>query len=439
MATAENEVQVLVEELSAQLGRSVLVDDASLRLVAYSPTYGAEDEVRRTAILTRETPKIIRDVHFAQGIATASRPVRTAAKPELGLESRMCVPIRCQATLFGYLWLIDADGSLTDDDCAEAERCAAEIGAAMYRQQELEKPRRELEQRLVEALLEGDPAERDEAAHELLAGDLLLPGTHIAAVVVRAWSGEEEELGSAEKARLSLALDQFRRALPMRHALSHVRPDHGVVLLAVDSAMRRAGGLSDLSHRLHDSLERTFAAESGCRIALGFSDERERLQDAHLAYAHARAAVRVASRVPEHSPVAGWDALGPYRVLAEVAADAAPGELLHPGLPRLFEQQSKESLVATLETYLDHACDTKLTAEALFLHRASLYYRLQRIEELTGASLKRGEDRLTLHLGLKLAWLLGVHPAQRRAPATAVSRERASFRQRSGERPRDPA
>ena len=48
MASALDEVQVLVEELSAQLGRSVLVDDASLRLVAYSPTYGTEDEVRRT-------------------------------------------------------------------------------------------------------------------------------------------------------------------------------------------------------------------------------------------------------------------------------------------------------------------------------------------------------------------------------------------------------
>jgi DNA-binding PucR family transcriptional regulator len=72
--------------------------------------------------------------------------------------------------------------------------------------------------------------------------------------------------------------------------------------------------------------------------------------------------------------------------------------------------------VATLETYLDHGCDTKLTAEELFLHRASLYYRLQRIEELTGASLKSGTDRLALHLSLKLAWLLGVHPGQRRKP-----------------------
>ena len=121
----------------------------------------------------------------------------------------------------------------------------------------------------------------------------------------------------------------------------------------------------------------------------------------------------MASRVAEHAPVAGWDTIGPYRVLAEIPPNALAGDVLHPGLPRLFELQSNDSLVATLECYLDHACDTKSTAEALFLHRASLYYRLQRIEELTGASLKSGSDRLALHLGLKLAWQLGVHPAQR--------------------------
>ena len=43
----------------------------------------------------------------------------------------------------------------------------------------------------------------------------------------------------------------------------------------------------------------------------------------------------------------------------------------------------------TLEAYLDNGCDTKLTAEALFLHRASLYYRLQRIEAITSTPQER--------------------------------------------------
>src|SRR6201999_4591252 len=130
MPPRDDEVQTLVEQLSAELERSVLVDDASLRLLAYSPTLGSDDEVRRTAILTRETPRVIRDLHFAQGIATAAAPVRTASRPDFGLESRVCVPIRCQGTLFGYLWLIDGDQSLTGEESALAERRASEIGTA---------------------------------------------------------------------------------------------------------------------------------------------------------------------------------------------------------------------------------------------------------------------------------------------------------------------
>ena len=41
------------------------------------------------------------------------------------------------------------------------------------------------------------------------------------------------------------------------------------------------------------------------------------------------------------------------------------------------------------------------------LHRTSLYYRLQRVEELAGTDLKDGGERLALHLSLKLARLAG--------------------------------
>src|SRR5918997_2105510 len=191
MPPRDDEVQALVEQLSAELDRSVLVDDASLRLLAYSPTLGSEDEVRRTAILTRETPRVIRDLHFAQGIATATHAVRTAPRPDIGLESRVFVPIRCQGALFGYLWLIDADESLTIDDFEAAERTAAEIGTAMYRRDELEKPQRELEVRLLETLLGDDAGQREIAAHELAANEVLLGGPAVGVLTVRR-SGESE-------------------------------------------------------------------------------------------------------------------------------------------------------------------------------------------------------------------------------------------------------
>lgn len=414
MSSRDDEVQALVEQLSAQLDRSVLVDDASLRLLAYSPTLGSEDEVRKTAILTRETPRVIRDLHFAQGIANATHPVRTAPRPDIGLESRVCVPIRCQGALFGYLWLIDADQSLTDEDCQAAELTAAEIGTAMYRRDELERPQREHELKLLEALLGPDAAEREEAAHELSAQELLIAGAHVAVLAMRPWRGggseHEAELPTSERARLGLALDQFRRALPRRQSLSLVGGDHGVMLVALDG---RHGTLDELATRAQDALDQAFA-DLPVRIALGYSGQHEHLRDANRAHEHARLSLRVAGALPEHGTPAGWDDLGAYRLLARAAETAHARELIHPGLPKLFALQSKESLVQTLEAYLDNGCDTKLTAEALFLHRASLYYRLQRIEAITGTSLKSGADRLALHSGLKLARLVGTHPALRR-------------------------
>ena len=44
----------------------------------------------------------------------------------------------------------------------------------MYRRDELEKPQRELEVRLLEALLGDDAAQREVAAHELAADEVLL-------------------------------------------------------------------------------------------------------------------------------------------------------------------------------------------------------------------------------------------------------------------------
>ena len=41
----------------------------------------------------------------------------------------------------------------------------------------------------------------------------------------------------------------------------------------------------------------------------------------------------------------------------------------------------------------------------LRIHKTSLYYRLRRIETLTGMCLRDGEDRLALHLGIKLVRL----------------------------------
>jgi DNA-binding PucR family transcriptional regulator len=58
--------------------------------------------------------------------------------------------------------------------------------------------------------------------------------------------------------------------------------------------------------------------------------------------------------------------------------------------------------VETLEAYLDRAGDAQAAAAALFVHRTTLYHRLRRIERIAGVDLRDGDDRLLLHMALRL-------------------------------------
>lgn len=100
----------------------------------------------------------------------------------------------------------------------------------------------------------------------------------------------------------------------------------------------------------------------------------------------------------EPAPTAAADPIG--AVAARLAADEVP---VHPGLEALLDLPEAASLLRTLETYLELAGSAQATAEALHLHRTSLYYRLQRVELLAGTDLKDGTERLALHLALKVA------------------------------------
>jgi hypothetical protein len=128
---------------------------------------------------------------------------------------------------------------------------------------------------------------------------------------------------------------------------------------------------------------------------IGVSGRRERAGDARAALAEARTAASLGPALG--LAVVRWDRLGAYQQLAPLAGAPLPGTLR-----RLLDHPDADPLVATLETYLDRAGDVPASAAALYIHRTTLYHRLRRIEAITGADLRDGDDRLALHVGLRI-------------------------------------
>jgi DNA-binding PucR family transcriptional regulator len=65
----------------------------------------------------------------------------------------------------------------------------------------------------------------------------------------------------------------------------------------------------------------------------------------------------------------------------------------------------RADLIHTLDVFLDTGNSHKQTARLLGIHPKTLKYRLERIEEILGGDVWRAEQRLSLHLAVKLARL----------------------------------
>jgi sugar diacid utilization regulator len=66
-----------------------------------------------------------------------------------------------------------------------------------------------------------------------------------------------------------------------------------------------------------------------------------------------------------------------------------------------YDHQYHTDLVATLEAYLANDCNMNATARAIYAHRHTIAYRLQRVKELSKLDPMISEDRERLSLGLK--------------------------------------
>ena len=388
-------LQIIVDSLAADINRDVAVDDRQIRWLVHSPHEERPDPARLRSILSRRVSEEALQWAFSFGIEDAEGPVRLPANPEIGAEARVCIPLRAREVLLGFMFIVDPEETLGPAQLAQAEEAAQAAAQVLYRERRLRELERERERWLLTHLLADDGSDAEEAARAL-ADEGFLDAGRAAVLVIRA---------DADPARCEIAvggaLDRLRRLVPPRGGLEMRRADHGVFVLALDDAAVSPRDTAERLISLADETARAEAIDVVTRVGIGGSGP---LPAAQRSYRQARDAVAVAQREPRFGRVAAWDELGVYRTLARFPPDL-DDDALHPGLIALLRDGAHAQLVETLEAYLDRAGDVKATAEALNLHRATLYYRLQRIEEITGARLKVGEDRLALHLGLRLARL----------------------------------
>lgn len=401
-------LQEIIESASHELGRPVAIDDRHLRLLAHTEHSPEEvDEVRMLSVLKRTFPAKVIEWVESHGVRSAGAPVVLAANESLGMDARVCAPIRCHGHLLGYLWLTDRDGSLTGAELERAAEIAEETGVVLYREMLLRDLDRGREREFIRDVLSHDLRVRHDAMAQLGELDLFVARGAVAVLVATLPQPNDGRSSEGARMAVDVSMTRMRRTLGPKHGLHLLRPDHALLIVSLADPLLRCHGTVAFGERLHQELSDALGDVADARRIVAIGGTVPGIEHAAGSYAQALQASTVAETLTSFGDVVRWDDLGIYKMLAALPLDGLGANIIPPNLRTLIAEPRHHTLVRTLECYLDQAGDVQATAARLFLHRTSLYHRLHRIETLMEVDLKDGDDRLSLHLGLKFARLQG--------------------------------
>jgi hypothetical protein len=406
--------QELVDEISALLGAPATLENRDFELIAFG-AYDSEgeldasalDPVRTRSILTRRSTTAVRTWFEGFGITRATAPVHIPPTPEAGVyRGRICLPVRHRGVVLGYVWLLEDDPGPSEAQLSAAMQVAARIGDLLADEAQAGA---DLTRELRAVLTAERGWQREMAVAELRTalgprGD----GLHTVVCVAPWPSADPDDAPSVRTVPGATALCTVPWGAAGQSLALLVRLRSADVLTPALTAATRfvregegeRGGGGQGAGASGAAKAAGSAGTAGPTVAAGVAGARVGLAELGAAWQEASAAARAVLAEPRLGPVAEWASIGPYRLLT-----ALPPEAAHDPAVRTLLSPAHRELARTAEVFLDCAGQAGRTAAELGIHRQTLYYRLSRVEQLTGLDLDDGEDRLLLHMALKAARL----------------------------------
>ena len=203
---------------------------------------------------------------------------------------------------------------------------------------------------------------------------------------------EQKALEDKQKIQ-HIVQEAFRRS--SKKVLFTSRSDRIVLLVPSDGSMQESQRVESIAQSI---LQTTAEQMKNIQMHIGWGNPFENLQDGKKSMEQAELALKVGITSGKRK-FFGYEALGFYKVLFNVSnrkeLETFRSEVLGP--LNGYDQRHKGELLPTLTAYLEDTENLALVAERLHIHRNTLRYRMQKVEELTGRNLNDTQDRMHLY------------------------------------------
>jgi purine catabolism regulator len=382
----------LVKAMADISGKGILVQDKRGRILvecASSSLATIWEDIIHHLRSVNSLPELLQDRQRA-----GSQPSILAQELPGGL-TRLVAPITVTEVARGYLSLIGVAGEMDTLDHLVAEQGVRVCALEMSRAKAIREAEKRLKGDLLTVLLQEKLSPRDSQLWAQAVG-LDLSQAHVGLRLT--WDSPTppsrrrlETIVNGESSRLGLKAIVNPMGLEI------------VCFCEIDPGSPRPAAAIEFGQAVLDQGLQEYP-ESPIRCGIG--SPAQELPAWRESFSHAGQALEMARRF-QKDKVLYFPDLSVYRLLFQFEHNPALIAFQEEILGPLLAHDGGTELLQTLEVYFEHNGSLAQASEALFIHRNTLSYRLDRICEIAGFDLEKPEARLAVELALHIYRLLG--------------------------------
>jgi DNA-binding PucR family transcriptional regulator len=396
-------LEALAETINEVLGCPVTIEDANHRLIAYSSHDPQMDAARIGTIVGRRVPEKVISGLWRDGViqrlVESDEPVRVAAISDIGLNDRVAISIRKNTDILGYIWVVEVDKRLSDQELAQLKKAAQ---AAKTKLIQLHLQRR-----------------KEEEGHKDFFWQLLLGHLKSETLIKE----KAEKLGVRLPACFHVLMIQnvseitenlYQQMLSMIAAPQHIRVIFHVAdnnqLIVLAAPILQQLSKQDYVKSLMSFLDQMKNRFGSVQLEGASGSLYEDYTLVEKSYQEASMVLQIKKQFPEETKsLHYYPNLGYYRFLPLILEEKHRRNFKNPCLEKLkeYDREHNSNLLYTLEVFLSRDSNAKDAADLLHVHSNTMNYRLKRISEIGDIDLTSMDQKVTLYLDLKTEQLGG--------------------------------
>ena len=324
-------------------------------------------------------------------------------------ERTVVTPIVIEKKIYGFLIMLGHDATTKELNIKALEQGAIVAALEFLKEKNVQEIKKRLMKDLINDLLEGNTSNPDllrERAHYF--GWDLESGMQVVVIDIEQPKNKSSREGTGSLSGFkNCFLDVIKITVKKVDPRAIVTDKSGRIVVLVnipEECKKSLNTLYSYTKEVASDIQQEIASNlEDVNINLGIGRYYENVEGISKSYKEALEAVYLGKKILGSNKVIHFDDLGVYKILLDMHDKNQLQEFALNYLGPLIEYDKKwgTDLITTLEAYIKNDKKICKTADELFVHRNTVRYRIERINDILGVDLEDGDMLFNIYFSLK--------------------------------------